>query len=119
MDLLTKARELRRNPTDAEKLLWRHLRNRQLNGYKFKRQVPINNYIVDFVCESAKLIIELDGGQHADQIAYDRKRSNFLESMNFKVIRFWNNDVLQNIDGVLSTLTLTLSQRERGPERWK
>lgn len=117
MDIHAKARELRKNSTDTEKLFWRHLRNRQLNGYKFKRQVPIGRYIVDFVCTSLRLIIELDGGQHADQIAYDQKRSDFLESKDFKVIRFWNNDVLQNIDGVLSALTLALSQRERELKR--
>lgn len=98
MDILTKAKALRKNSTDIEKILWQKLRNRQLNGYKFKRQVPIGSYIVDFVCTAAKLIIEVDGGQHSEQIDYDAKRTKFLESKNFTVVRFWNNEVLTNID---------------------
>ena len=113
MDLLTRARELRKNSTDAEKYLWQKLRNRQLEGYKFKRQVPIGHYIVDFLCVSANLIVELDGGQHAEQQAYDDKRTALLTSKGFTVVRFWNNEVLENIDGVLMALTLALSQRER------
>ena len=114
MDILTKAKALRKNSTDLERILWQQLRNRQLNGYKFKRQVPIGNYVVDFLCSSTKLIVELDGGQHAEQQSYDQKRTLYLESKGFKVIRFWNNEVLTNIDGVLEPLTLALSQRERG-----
>ena len=114
MDILSKAKQLRKNQTDAEKVLWQQLRNRQVYGYKFRRQVPIGSYIVDFVCVSVKLIIELDGGQHAEQQDYDRKRTAYLEAKEFQVVRFWNNDVLTNIDGVLESLTLTLSQRERG-----
>ena len=113
MDLLTRARELRKNSTDAEKHLWQKLRNRQLEGYKFKRQVPIGHYIVDFLCVSANLIVELDGGQHTEQQAYDDKRTALLESKGFTVVRFWNDEVLQNIDSVLMALTLALSQRER------
>lgn len=71
MDILTKARNLRQNSTDVERVLWQQLRNRQLSGYKFKRQVPIGFYIVDFLCSSTKLIVELDGGQHAEQQDYD------------------------------------------------
>ena len=114
MDLLPRAKELRKNQTDAEKVLWNKLRNRQINGYKFRRQVPVGAYIVDFMCVSVKLIIELDGGQHAEQQDYDQKRSAYLETKSFQVIRFWNNEILTNIDGVLDSLTLTLSQRERG-----
>ncbi|MDH5767328.1 MAG: endonuclease domain-containing protein [Gammaproteobacteria bacterium] len=117
MDILTKARDLRKNLTDAEKILWQKLRNRQLNGYKFKRQVPIDHFIVDFICSSARLIIELDGGQHAEQVNYDQKRSEYLKSKGFTVIRFWNNEVLQNLEGVLDTLTLALSLQERGIKR--
>jgi len=113
MDLLTRARELRKNSTDAEKCLWQKLRNRQLGGYKFKRQVPIGHYIVDFMCESASLIVELDGGQHAEQQAYDDKRTAFLQAKGFKVLRYWNNEVLENTGNVLISLTLALSQRER------
>jgi very-short-patch-repair endonuclease len=114
MDILSKAKQLRKNQTDAEKVLWKKLRNRQIYGYKFRRQVPIGSYIVDFMCVSIKLIIELDGGQHAEQQDYDRKRTAYLEAKEFQVVRFWNNDVLTNIDGVLESLTLTLSQREKG-----
>jgi very-short-patch-repair endonuclease len=114
MDILSKAKQLRKNQTDAEKVLWKKLRNRQIYGYKFRRQVPIGSYIVDFMCVSVKLIIELDGGQHAEQQDYDRKRTAYLEAKEFQVVRFWNNDVLTNIDGVLESLTLTLSQREKG-----
>ena len=113
MDLLPRARKLRKNQTDAEKILWNKLRNRQIDGYKFRRQVPVGAYIVDFICMSVKLIIELDGGQHAEQQDYDQKRTAYLETKSIQVIRFWNNDILTNVDGVLETLTLTLSQRER------
>ncbi len=108
-----RANELRRNSTDAERLLWSKLRNRQLNGFKFRRQVPIGPYIADFVCWELKLIIEVDGGQHAEQAERDLARSRYLETKGFKIVRFWNNEVLGNIEGVLETLTLALSQRER------
>ena len=99
--------------TDAERVLWQHLRNRQINGVKFRRQVPIGKYIVDFQSVECKLIIEVDGGQHSEQLEYDRQRTHFLESQGYKVVRYWNHEVLGNLDGVLETLTLTLSQRER------
>ena len=114
MTLKTKARNLRVNQTDAEKKLWQYLRNRNLQGYKFRRQYPIGQYIVDFVCCENHLIIELDGSQHMDMEYYDKKRTLFLETKKYFVIRFWNNDVLNNCSGVLETLTLALSQRERG-----
>ena len=93
--------QLRTTQTDAEKRLWRSLRNRQIGGAKFRRQVSIGPYIVDFLCHDAALVIELDGGQHAAAITYDERRTQFIESESYRVIRFWNNDVLQNIDGVL------------------
>jgi len=108
-----RARELRKNQTDAENLLWRHIRNRQLQGYKFRRQFPIGNYIVDFVCLSHKLIIEIDGSHHMSNIDYDNMRTQTLEKNGFQVIRFWNNAVLTETDSVLEALTLTLSQTER------
>ncbi len=111
--MLTKARQLRRNQTDAEKRLWQLLRNRQLSGYKFRRQHPIGPYIADFVCLENGVIVELDGGQHMDQQAYDERRSAYLRQHGFCVVRFWNNDVLKNLEGVIHSLTLTLSQRER------
>jgi len=113
MDILTRARLLRKNQTEAEKLLWWKLRSHQLEGHKFKRQVPIGPYIVDFQCMSAMLIVEIDGGHHADRKQSDEKRTRFLERKGYTVVRFWNNEVLTNIEGVLSALTLTLSQRER------
>ena len=99
-NLTENARKLRKNQTDAERVLWRHLRTRNLMNLKFKRQVPIGDYIVDFLCYEKNLIIEVDGGQHAEQQVYDQKRKKWLESQGFKVIRFWNHDVLKNLDGV-------------------
>ena len=90
--------------TDAEKALWQHLRFRQLDSYKFRRQCPIGSYIVDFVCFERKLIIELDGSQHAEKISYDSKRTQWLESEGFQVLRFWNNQVLNEIESVLSKI---------------
>ena len=104
MNLTKKARLLRKNQTDVEQLLWKHLRNRGLFKYKIRRQFPIEPYIADFVCLELKLIIELDGGQHANHIEYDEQRSLFLEQRGFKVIRFWNNDVMDNTEGVLETI---------------
>jgi very-short-patch-repair endonuclease len=89
--LLNRARELRKNPTDAERKLWAHLRLRQIGGYKFRRQHPLGPYIVDFVCIEKKLIVEVDGGQHDEKRFYDAKRDKWLEEKGFKVIRFWNN----------------------------
>jgi very-short-patch-repair endonuclease len=100
-----RARVMRRVPTDAERKLWWHLRHRlALPDTHFRRQVDLGRYIVDFVSHSLKLIIELDGGQHAVQIARDVARTKFLESRGYRVLRFWNNDVLQNIDGVLEMI---------------
>ena len=97
------SRALRKEQTDVERLLWSRLRNRQLNQIKFRRQQPIGSYIVDFVSFDKMLIIEIDGGQHNEfnNKAQDEQRTNYLENGGFKVIRFWNNDVLQNLDGVL------------------
>ncbi len=103
-DIVNFSRQLRRNQTDVEKLLWKHLRSRQLMGLKFRRQQPIGNYIVDFVCFENKLIIELDGSQHIDDKDKDNERDGWLNSQGFTVIRYWNNDVMNNIDGVLEHL---------------
>ena len=108
-----RARELRKDQTDAERLLWKQLRSRQLNGFKFRRQVPIGPYIVDFLCMSLKLIVEVDGSQHMSNLQYDNSRTQYLESHGFHVARYWNNEVLSRTDSVLEALTLTLSQRER------
>ena len=105
---------LRQNQTNAEKALWYQLRERRLTNYKFRRQVTIGHYVVDFVCMSARLIVELDGGQHARQVIYDEARTHYLQREGYEVPRFRNNEVLTNMEGVLNTLTLALSLRERG-----
>jgi very-short-patch-repair endonuclease len=113
MDLIrARARVLRKNPTKTEKILWGHLRFWQVDGYKFRRQQPLGKYIVDFVCLEKKLIIELDGGQHAEQSSYDAERDAWLRDQGFSVLRFWNNDVLQNLSGVKDTI---LSKMESTP----
>jgi len=108
MALTSNARNLRKNQTDAERLLWQKLRNRQLCGQKFRRQFPIDPFIVDFVCLELKLIVELDGSQHAEQIEYDQNRTEQLQQRGFKVIRFWNNDVLKNSTSVLEAINMAI-----------
>ena len=108
MNLTNKARLLRKNQTDVEQLLWKQLRNRHLYQFKFRRQFPIEPYIADFACLELKLIIELDGGQHANRVNYDNQRSLFLEQRGFKVMRFWNNDVIENTVGVLEAIHLAI-----------
>lgn len=88
---MSAARELRKSMTDAERKLWRGLRLRQMHGHKFRRQFPLGCYIVDFVCLEARLIIEVDGGQHADEEYGDAKRDAWLTEQNFRVLRYWNN----------------------------
>jgi very-short-patch-repair endonuclease len=106
-----RSRELRNNATDAERKLWQHIRNRQLLGTRFNRQVPIGPFICDFAARTAKLIIELDGGQHALRTAADERRTSLLESRGYRVLRFWNGDVLENIDGVVSVIEAALVNR--------
>jgi len=96
-----RARSLRSSMTDAERMLWRAVRSKQLAGHRFRRQHPIGKYIADFACIEQKIVIELDGGQHQEQLAYDEQRSAFLQAQGWQVVRFWNNDVLNNLDGVL------------------
>jgi very-short-patch-repair endonuclease len=98
------AKNLRTNATDVELLLWQHLRSHRFFDVKFKRQQPIGGYIVDFICFKAKLIIELDGGQHMEQREYDEKRTGWLRSQGFEIIRFWNNEVIENLEGVLMVI---------------
>ena len=98
------ARKLREDATEAEKLLWSRLRNKQVLGAKFRRQQPIGPFIVDFVCLQKKVVIELDGGQHRAQIEKDKKRDMWLRHQGYEVLRFWNNEVLQNLEGVLETV---------------
>ena len=125
--LLTLARKLRKEQTDAEQLLWHLLRNRQFCGLKFRRQYPMAPYVLDFYCDEERLGIELDGGQHnePDKKQTDKERTAFLEGKSIKILRFWNNEVLQETEAVLEqlynslhsltplSLTPTLSQRER------
>ncbi len=99
----TRAIELRKELTPAERRLWSRIRNDQL-GVNFRRQHAIGNYIPDFVCIEKKLVIELDGGQHLEQQEYDEERTGNLNLLGYKVIRFWNNDVMKNMDGVILTL---------------
>jgi very-short-patch-repair endonuclease len=99
---------MRRIATDAERQFWHLVRNRQFGGHKFKRQFLIGLYIVDFVCLEAGLIVELDGGQHADQTNYDTARDTFLKARGFRVLRFWNTEFFTNRDGVLETLLCQL-----------
>ncbi len=105
------ARKLRATMTDAERKLWIALKDRRFAKYKFRRQVPIGPYVVDFVCFEARLVVEVDGGQHAESVR-DFERDQWLTRNEFRVLRFWNNDVLQNLEGVLTKL---LEQLERTP----
>ena len=97
-------KSLRKNQTDAESLLWRRLRNRQLGGYKFRRQHSFPPYVVDLVCVENRMIIELDGGQHTSTAEADALRTKFLEQKGFSVVRFWNNEVLSNTEAVLERI---------------
>lgn len=116
-----RARILRGNATEAEALLWSRLRDRRLTGHKFRRQRPIGPYFADFACLEARLVVELDGGQHVEAAAYDAARTLAMEREGFRVLRFWNNEVLTQIDAVCEqilraaqTLTPALSRvRER------
>jgi very-short-patch-repair endonuclease len=103
-----RARQLRKHPTEVEIKLWRHLRLRQIGGYKFRRQQPLGTYIVDFVCLEKKVVVELDGGQHAEQISEDAQRTAWLESQGFHVLRFWNHQVLEEMETVKAVIYQTL-----------
>jgi very-short-patch-repair endonuclease len=102
------ARSMRRNSTDTERKFWWEVRDRRFGGHKFKRQFLVGRYIVDFVCPEAKLVVELDGGQHAEQTAYDEMRDAYLKARGFRVLRFWNIEFLTNKDGVLEELLCQL-----------
>lgn len=100
------ARVLRERATEAERRVWNRLRNRQIQGLKFRRQHPVGGYILDFACEEIKLAIELDGSQHNEQemLDADARRTELLSQAGWRVLRFWNNDVMQNIDGVFADI---------------
>ena len=112
---INQARHLRQTLTDAEQRLWSRLRRRGLLGYYFRRQVPIGPYVVDFVCKREHLILELDGGQHARRKSHDERRTKHLNEMGYEVLRFWNNDVLQNTDAVLETILAVLEGCDQPP----
>ena len=113
-----RARDLRLNATDAERRLWQHISARQVAGVRFNRQVPIGPFICDFVSRSVKLVIEVDGGQHDWQAEDDARRTRFLEAQGYRVLRFWNNDVLQNPEGVVLAIERALADRPSpGPSR--
>jgi very-short-patch-repair endonuclease len=99
-----RARNLRQDMTEAEKRVWQILRSQQMKGYKFRRQVPIGRYIADFVCHEARLIVEIDGGQHDHSSPQEVERSGLLRSQGYRILRFWNNEVLANLDGVHATI---------------
>src|SRR6185369_447481 len=110
-----RARRLRRDSTDVERRLWAALGGRRFSGYKFRRQVPLEGFIADFVCHSARLIVELDGGQHAVQAENDARRSAILESAGYRIIRFWNNEMIENPESVLDRILLELQAQNPSP----
>ena len=112
--LLSHAREMRQQPTEPERRLWQRLRRKQLGGYRFRRQQPLGSYIVDFYCHEACLIVEVDGDSHAFQKEYDAERTAWLEEQGNHVIRFWNVEVMQNLDGVLQLILATCEVQASG-----
>jgi very-short-patch-repair endonuclease len=111
--LKERARQLRRDQTDAERKLWARLRSRQLNGFKFRRQFVIGSFITDFCCFEQRLVVELDGGHHASETATDETRSAFLRSRGYRVLRFWDNEVFENIDAVLQRIAQVLGESDK------
>jgi very-short-patch-repair endonuclease len=107
---IARARELRKNSTDAERLLWQHLRLRQINGDRFRRQRPVGRYILDFVCLEKRVAVEIDGGQHSEAVSYDRQRDEWLRKQGFVVLRFWNDEVLTQIEGVKEVIWKALKE---------
>jgi very-short-patch-repair endonuclease len=129
LDMLDRARRLRREMTPQERLLWSHLRDRRLAGAKFRKQMWLTGYIADFACPEARLVVEADGSQHAEDQEYDTRRERAFAALGWRTLRFWNNEILENLDGVLTTIAnglpspsqpaapagpLPLPSRERG-----
>lgn len=110
----TRARDLRNNPTEAKQALWRALKERTL-GFEFRRQYPVGPYFADIVCKNLKIIIEIDGGQHDASSSAERQRTAHLESKGYRVLRFWNNDVLGNIEGVMTEILKALNTPPHPP----
>jgi len=115
--LRQRAKAMRQEMSEAEAKLWQYLRAGRLNGYKFRRQQPMGNYIVDFMCVTPKLIVEADGGQHTEQAAYDHARTAYLNSLGFTVLRFWNHEILQQTNDVLAEILRVLQELEKQPTR--
>src|SRR5262245_42103523 len=113
----THARQLRTAMTDAERRLWQSLRLRQFDGYKFRRQHPVGHYVVDFVCVEAKLIVEVDGGQHSERQDYDASRTEWLSQRGFRVVRFWNHEVMNDIEAVKGAMWETLHEGSQPPSQ--
>ena len=109
------AKRMRREPTEAEKLFWWEIRDRRLDGHKFKRQYLVGGYITDFVCIERMLIIELDGGQHSETTEYDTKRSAVLQSHGFRVLRVWNAEIFTNMEGVIDAVLSELGGETLSP----
>jgi len=103
------ARALRSNATEAERRLWRHLKTRQVVGFKFRRQHPIGPYVADFCCLEKRLIVELDGGQHVRQVRKDQQRTEWLEAAGYRVVRFWNRKIFEDIDSVVREIEAHLT----------
>jgi very-short-patch-repair endonuclease len=110
-----RAKALRQQMTDAERCLWQQLRAHRFMGLKFKRQKPLGHYIVDFMCFEAGLVVELDGGQHAEQVAYDQRRDAWLQEQGFTVLRFWNHEALLQTNAVLEQLRLWVEKKQPSP----
>ena len=109
---ISNARTLRKNLTDAERALWKQMRMRQIGGYKFRRRQPIGKYIVDFVNFEKKVVVELDGGHHSQQVDYDTTRTAWLEAKGYQVMRFWNNQVLEEIEAVKEVILDFLNEED-------
>ena len=114
-----RARELRRLGTDAEQVLWDLVRDRRLGGYKFRRQVPLGGYVVDFVCREKRLIVELDGSQHQDQSGYDAERTVWLGGRGYEVLRLWNNEFLEDPHAASERILATLEGRSVRSQGWR
>ena len=108
-----RSKAMRQKMSEAEAKLWQHLRAGRLNGHKFRRQQPMGNYIVDFMCVTPKLIVEADGGQHTERAAYDHARTAYLNSLGFTVLRFWNHEILQQTNDVLAEILRVLQELEK------
>jgi very-short-patch-repair endonuclease len=113
--LKNRARRLRREQTDAESKLWARLRARQFSGTKFRRQHPIGPFIADFCCVERALVVELDGGQHADRVKADQLRTPFIEQCGYRVLRFWDNELMENMEAVLEEIVRVLSDPHPNP----